>query len=203
MKQKIKLSSAAIGLFTFVTFTCQTKPINIGDSTSIIENQAGQVTDWKEYAPTTAGWRTVHTGMTIDELINALPGVEARTKKVSYTDGTTGQQTSLKKKVEIDGLNYKVSFLFDSDGHLIKIALLCNSKVKKETFSNIVNIYTVLLGEPTNKEAHSYPDGSQDIVSWTWKQTNSIFSVLSGTFRSDMIVIGRLIIVSMYYSERQ
>lgn len=83
MKTRIKLIGTIAGLFTLVSFHSfgQTKTVKTGDSTSITENQTGKVTEWKEQAPTSAGWRTVRPGMTVDELISAMPGIEARKKK--------------------------------------------------------------------------------------------------------------------------
>lgn len=205
MIPKLKLLSATVGLFALVSFSgfSQIKTIDNRDSSSKVENSTGQGSEWKEQVPTSIGWRTVRPGMTVDELNSAMPGENFRTKKMKYTDGTRGQQTSLKKKVKIDGLDYKVSFDFDSAGHLLSIAFLCNSKVRKESFSNVVASFTGLLGDPNGKETNSSLDGSQNLISWTWKQANSVLSVLSGTLKQGIFVVGRLVIVSMYYEKQR
>lgn len=163
----------------------------------LIALQAGPATEWKDQAPSPAGWRNVRPGMTVDELIGALPTEAARDKDVKYADGTTGQKAKMKRKVKVDGIDYEVSFYFAADKHLESVNFFSN-KVKKETLSAVVSAFTGLLGEPTHTDAKPFPDGSRT-DSASWKGPETTLTVTSGTMPLGGFITGRLVTVTMNY----
>lgn len=136
----------------------------------------------------------------MDELSRALPGDAARDKDQKDADGKTYQKAKLRKKVKIDGLDYDVTFRFDSAARLDNIRFFCN-KVKKETFSTIVIAFTELLGEPKPKERTDFPSG--DVFERvSWEKADTVFSVSQGIKQLTAFMTGRYVIVTITYVQR-
>ncbi|MFN8091117.1 MAG: hypothetical protein U0599_02595 [Vicinamibacteria bacterium] len=164
----------------------------------VVMMQAGTTTDWKAQAPSENGWRAVTPSMTVDEVTRALAGEESTTKKVKYSDGASGWQTQLKKRIRVDGIEYEVSVYFDAEKHLQSIALFSN-KVKKQTFAEVTVALVGLFGEPTNKEETAGPDGSKTETT-SWKRNGTTLRVTYATVPLGGFVTGRIVTVVMAYN---
>jgi hypothetical protein len=157
--------------------------------------QAATPSDWKTHAPSSAGWRTVTLEMTVDDVARVLPGELGPPKRENYTDGTTGLEVKLKKKVHIDGIDYEVRFGFDAARRLRSIVFFSN-KVKKETSGGVVAAFTDLRGQPTSREQKAFPDGGT-LDRTVWQDGEITLSVNYATTPLGGFVTGRIVTVVM------
>jgi hypothetical protein len=151
--------------------------------------------EWKTHAPTPAGWRNVTMQMTVEDVARALAAEVAPAKPVNYSDGTTGSEMKLKKKVAVDGIDYEVKFGFDAERRIQSIAFFSN-KVKKETFAGVVAAFTDLRGQPTATDHKAMSDGGTlDTTSWTVGESS--LNVNYATIPLGGFVTGRIVTVVM------
>lgn len=162
----------------------------------VVALQGAATTDWKTHAPWSIGWRTVTPGMTIDDVVRALPNEVGPGKQVKYSDGTTGSETKLRRKIKIDRTDYEVSFYFNADRRFESIVFFSN-KVKKETFGEVTAAFTGLRGEPTSKEEKPFPEGSK--METAWKDGDTTLRVTYATVPLGGFVTGRIVTVAMNY----
>jgi hypothetical protein len=155
--------------------------------------QAPTSSEWKTQAPSSAGWRTVTLEMTVDEVTRALPNELGAAKRQDYSDGTTGLEMKLKKKVSVDGIDYEVKFGFDAARRLRSIVFFSN-KVKKETFGEVVAAFTDLRGQPSDTQQKAYPDGGK-LDQASWKDGETTLFVNYATTPLGGFITGRIVTV--------
>lgn len=126
------------------------------------------ISDLSKDAPSSAGWRMLRWGMTVDEVLQTLPGTSERQKasKVELRrgvveDAETTIQAKLKKKVVYDQLEYEVRFGFNKGGQLALIWLRC-VKAKKESLATEMAAFTDLLGKPSAQKEYN-PSGGVSV----------------------------------------
>jgi hypothetical protein len=163
------------------------------------------VSDWKGDVPLTTGWRSARRGMTMEELLRAMPGDAVPDKDRQYDkfgtvpDGIVHQWAKLRKKVKLDGVDYEILFRFDSSGRFDGLEFFSN-QVKKETFEAVVKVFTGLFGEPTGKANKVYPSGDT-IDSLSWTKEDTFLYVISATKQMTAFVTGRLVDVKVNYKQ--
>lgn len=165
----------------------------------VLALQAAATTDWKTHAPSSTGWRTVTPGMSVDDVVRALPNEVGPGKQVKYSDGTTGSETKLKRKIKVDRIDYEVSFYFNAEKHLESIVFFSN-KVKKETFGEVTAAFAALRGEPTSKEEKPFPDGSKTETA-SWRDGDTTLHVTYATVPLGGFITGRIVTVAMNYKK--
>lgn len=157
----------------------------------------GAGTDWKSEAPSTLGWRSIRRDMTMDEVLRSMPGEAVRDKDQKYKEGPIHLQAKLTKKVSIDGLDYEVTFGFDSAGRLDWLKFICN-KTKSQSFESVTNELTELFGEPAGVSRRVYANGDSSTTT-AWNREGVSYYVTAIGVRLNLLMTARLLTVSVTY----